>query len=83
MEITMVACGDTHTIALSSRGQLYSFGRNQNGQLGLGTSADALSPTLIESLQVSLLLMSMPSVLCATQHCLYGQCLLHHLLLHS
>lgn len=49
----MVACGDTHTIALASNGRLYAFGRNQNGQLGLGSSVDALAPTLVESLQVS------------------------------
>lgn len=52
MEITQVACGDTHTIALSSNGKLYAFGRNQNGQLGLGSSTDSLSPTVVESLQV-------------------------------
>lgn len=52
MEITQVACGDTHTIALSTNGKLYAFGRNQNGQLGLGSSTDSLSPTVVESLQV-------------------------------
>lgn len=52
MEITMIACGDTHSIALSSAGKLYAFGRNQNGQLGLGTSTDCLSPTLIAPLKV-------------------------------
>ena len=53
MEITMIACGDTHSIALSSAGMLYAFGRNQNGQLGLGTSTDCLSPTLITPLKVT------------------------------
>ena len=52
IEIVEVACGDTHTVAISAEGRLYSFGRNQNGQLGLGTSHDALSPSLIEALKV-------------------------------
>ena len=53
LEIVEVACGDTHTVAISAEGRLYSFGRNQNGQLGLGTSHDALSPSLIEALKVN------------------------------
>lgn len=47
-----VACGDTHTIAMTSDGSLYGFGRNQNGQLGLGHSNDAVQPVLIQTLQV-------------------------------
>lgn len=52
-----VACGDTHTIALTADGKLYGFGRNQNGQLGLNSHTDQLHPTLIEALQVSMLLL--------------------------
>lgn len=51
--ITRLACGDTHTIALSATGQVYSFGRNQNGQLGLGSDRDALGPVHVEALRVS------------------------------
>lgn len=66
MEITQVACGDTHTIALSSNGKLYAFGRNQNGQLGLGSSTDSLSPTVVESLQHQRVI----SVACGAEHTL-------------
>lgn len=50
--IVKVACGDTHTLAVTAEGELFSFGRNQNGQLGLGTTNDALLPQLVESLKV-------------------------------
>ena len=50
--VTQVSCGDTHTCALTEEGALLTFGRNQNGQLGLGTDLDALSPTLVTALEV-------------------------------
>lgn len=50
--VTMVACGDTHTLAITADGQLWSFGRNQNGQLGLGTRDDSFSPQHVASLAV-------------------------------
>ena len=39
---------------MTADGKLYGFGRNQNGQLGLGTDLDQLTPTLIEALKVNL-----------------------------
>jgi alpha-tubulin suppressor-like RCC1 family protein len=48
-----VACGDTHTLVTTDDGVLYAFGRNQNGQLGLGTNDDALLPRVVESLKAS------------------------------
>ena len=36
--ISGVACGDMHTVALTSEGSLYSFGSNEQGQNGLGHS---------------------------------------------
>ena len=50
--VISVACGDTHTIAMTSDGSLYGFGRNQNGQLGLGNSTDAVQPVLIQGMKV-------------------------------
>ena len=68
-----VACGDTHTIAMTADGKLYGFGRNQNGQLGLGTSTDQLHPTLIDALQVS----HFPHAACHSQPlCLRSFCLI-------
>ena len=49
-----VACGDTHTLVATESGDLYSFGRNQNGQLGLGSIQDSLSPQPVLALKVGL-----------------------------
>lgn len=51
--VVKVACGDTHTLAVTDTGELFSFGRNQNGQLGLGTTKDAILPQPVESLRVN------------------------------
>jgi alpha-tubulin suppressor-like RCC1 family protein len=53
MAVRAVACGDTHTLVVTQDGQLYTFGRNQNGQLGHGNIDDVLSPKLVEALQVT------------------------------
>ena len=49
-----MSCGDTHTCVLTDEGEVFTFGRNQNGQLGLGTDSDCLSPTRVGALQVLL-----------------------------
>ncbi|GFS20360.1 X-linked retinitis pigmentosa GTPase regulator-like [Elysia marginata] len=41
--VKSVACGSTHTIALTESGDCYVFGEGESGQLGLGT--DQLSTT--------------------------------------
>lgn len=35
-KLTMVSCGQSHTVALSDRGELYAWGFNKYGQLGSG-----------------------------------------------
>jgi len=35
MIIQMVACGQSHSTFLTERGQVFSFGDNQYGQLGI------------------------------------------------
>ena len=50
------ACGFNHTITLSNDGTAYSFGRNKEGQLGLGHNNDVSIPTPIPNLpQISLI----------------------------
>jgi len=34
-EVAMVACGSTHTAAITPKGDLYMWGGNEQGQLGL------------------------------------------------
>ena len=44
------ACGSYHTITLSNDGTAHSFGRNKEGQLGLGHNNDVSLPTPIPNL---------------------------------
>jgi len=39
-----VACGGNHSLALTQSGQIYSFGSNARGQLGLADRADRTEP---------------------------------------
>jgi surface protein len=41
------ACGDNHTLAINSYGELYAWGSNTSGQLGDGTTDDTLNPIRI------------------------------------
>lgn len=49
--IKQVACGDTHTLVATETGELFTFGRNQNGQLGHGNTNDMLSPKQVDDLK--------------------------------
>jgi uncharacterized repeat protein (TIGR02543 family) len=44
-DITAIAAGDNHQLALSSDGSVWSWGNNPYGQLGIGTTIDATVPT--------------------------------------
>jgi alpha-tubulin suppressor-like RCC1 family protein len=48
--VQQVACGDTHTLAVLDNGRLFSFGRNQNGQLGNGTRNDSWKACAVSNL---------------------------------
>ncbi|XP_048125460.1 probable E3 ubiquitin-protein ligase HERC4 isoform X4 [Alosa alosa] len=49
--ITQVACGYRHSLALAKGGQVFSWGQNKYGQLGLGmVGASVSSPQVIQSL---------------------------------
>lgn len=51
VRVAAVAAGLYHSAALTAGGQLYTWGNNSRGQLGLGSSTDMVfSPTLVESL---------------------------------
>jgi len=43
--IDSVACGTWYTVVLTSRGEVYSFGFNTNGQLGVGDKEHRNTPT--------------------------------------
>ncbi|KAH0619794.1 hypothetical protein JD844_014057 [Phrynosoma platyrhinos] len=46
-----IAVGAEHTLALSASGDVYAWGSNSEGQLGLGHTNHVREPTLITSLQ--------------------------------
>ena len=43
-------CGHVHTITLSTDGTVHSFGKNTEGQLGLGHNNDVSLPTPVPNL---------------------------------
>jgi uncharacterized repeat protein (TIGR02543 family) len=43
----LVGGGDSHSLAVSSTGQVYAWGNNSNNQLGDGTTNNSRTPTLI------------------------------------
>jgi alpha-tubulin suppressor-like RCC1 family protein len=43
--VVQAAAGNAHTLAVTSTGQLYAFGANNAGQLGIGTSSAGPNPT--------------------------------------
>ncbi|KAF6130390.1 HECT and RLD domain containing E3 ubiquitin protein ligase family member 6 [Phyllostomus discolor] len=51
-KIIQVSCGDYHSLALSEDGQVFSWGKNSHGQLGLGREVPSqASPQRVRSLE--------------------------------
>ncbi|CAL5026800.1 unnamed protein product [Urochloa decumbens] len=50
-EKSQVIAGTRHSIIVTTKGDVYSFGANSSGQLGLGNTEDQFNPCLIRSLQ--------------------------------
>ncbi|KAF5807639.1 putative regulator of chromosome condensation 1/beta-lactamase-inhibitor protein II [Helianthus annuus] len=46
-----IACGDYHVAVLTSRNEVYTWGKGANGRLGHGDIEDRKTPTLVESLK--------------------------------
>ncbi|KAG8064559.1 hypothetical protein GUJ93_ZPchr0004g39967 [Zizania palustris] len=51
IKIKQIACGDSHCLAVTMAGEVQSWGRNQNGQLGLGTTEDSPLPQKIQAFE--------------------------------
>lgn len=50
--VVMVSAGERHSAALSEHGRLYTWGCGSDGRLGLGNEDHALSPQLVEFVQI-------------------------------
>lgn len=48
--ITKTAAGGSHTLALSTDGQVWAWGNNDSGQLGDGTNTQRATPVLVQNL---------------------------------
>ena len=47
LKVKVVSCGNNHTVIITEDGNLYSFGKNEFGQLGLGNIGDKNEPKLV------------------------------------
>ena len=47
-DIKAIACGDYHSLVLTSNGNVFSFGLNEDGELGLGHIRNMSTPTQIQ-----------------------------------
>eukprot|EP01105_Mastigella_eilhardi_P008575 TRINITY_DN2077_c0_g1_i2.p1 TRINITY_DN2077_c0_g1~~TRINITY_DN2077_c0_g1_i2.p1 ORF type:complete len:300 (+),score=43.68 TRINITY_DN2077_c0_g1_i2:978-1877(+) len=52
-KVKAVACGSCHTVIAFASGEVFAWGRNNNGQLGLGDTTTRTEPTLIPVLQMA------------------------------
>lgn len=48
--MALLACGWRHTVAVGRAGEVYSWGRGVNGQLGHGTEVDEFTPKQLQQL---------------------------------
>ncbi|RXG68740.1 E3 ubiquitin-protein ligase HERC2 [Armadillidium vulgare] len=49
-DVVDIACGGAHSAAITSGGELYTWGKGRYGRLGHGGSEDQLRPKLVEAL---------------------------------
>lgn len=50
MKIVKIVCGSYHSFVQNSKGEVYAFGLNIKGQLGIGSYENRKKPSLIFSL---------------------------------
>ncbi|EKX31860.1 hypothetical protein GUITHDRAFT_47937, partial [Guillardia theta CCMP2712] len=48
--VTMMACGEYHSVCLTEEGDMYAWGRGSDGQLGLGRMESSPVPRFVSSL---------------------------------
>lgn len=65
--VTAIACGEYHTVIMTSGGSVYSWGGNDHGQLGVGDTTARLRPELIRSLRAN----KTTQIACGRNHTLF------------
>ncbi|XP_013413671.1 uncharacterized protein LOC106176012 [Lingula anatina] len=48
-KIVQVSCGNNHSVMITQDGEMYSWGKNYDGQLGLGSKMEQTQPTMVVS----------------------------------
>jgi len=56
--IQQVSCGDRHSVAVATDGEIFTFGSGEHGQLGHGNNNDQYVPSQIESLATTKIVVS-------------------------
>ncbi|KAE9598836.1 putative chromatin regulator PHD family [Lupinus albus] len=49
--VKVISCGSYHVSVLTSAGSVYTWGKGQNGQLGLGDTEDRNTPSFVQTLR--------------------------------
>ena len=62
--IVAVSCGDSHTAVITENKDLYTFGNNDRGQLGLGSSVNKDIPTMVRPISYQ----GVITVSCGSRH---------------
>lgn len=50
-QVIQIACGSSHSAAITSKGELFTWGKGRYGRLGHGNGDDCLKPKLVEALK--------------------------------
>lgn len=64
LDIHSLACGSRHAVLVTKQGEVFSWGEESGGRLGLGVDADVSHPKLIDALSG----MSIEQVACGEYH---------------
>jgi len=50
-DVKMVAGGESHTIVITTEGEVYGFGMNKDGQIGLGNTFEEFDQERVKNIE--------------------------------
>lgn len=71
LTVVHIACGSTYSAAVTTEGELYTWGKGNYGRLGHGSSDDHYKPTLVTALKGLLVLSHKMASFIFFQHVLF------------